>query len=203
MSALWENCLLLAARTRMDDLVSGLGSGFREKHARYTTTEVVSGMLGLIVLALLVWLATQGIRRLIHRLRSGRGWLFLRLCQAHGLKWSDRWLLWRLTRYQLLRDPARLFVDPDRWEPSRLDPRLPVDRVRLTALWRRVFCDLPGREKASLAPAARPTIPPVAAATANSNAPAGAPRQRTPAAPIVVAPVLDVNGLRDSLVGGE
>jgi len=201
MNALWENCLLLAARTRMDDLVSGLGNGFREKHARYSTEGVVLVMLGVIALLLLAWLGTHVICRLVRRLRSGRGWLFLRLCQAHGLKWSDCWFLWRLTRFQPLRDPARLFVNPDGWSPAQLDPQLSVDAARLTALRSRLFCDLPERERAKVATSLPPAASPATAAKANPRA--GVEKPRTSAAPIIVAPALDMSGWRDSGVVRE
>jgi len=59
--------------------------------------------------------------------------LFLSLCRAHGIAWSDRWLLWRLAASQRLKDPARLFL-----EPERLDPDLarPLSRRRAARLER-------------------------------------------------------------------
>ncbi len=39
--------------------------------------------------------------------------LFWTLCQAHGLKLSQCWLLWRVAREHQLKDPALLFVEPE------------------------------------------------------------------------------------------
>ena len=39
--------------------------------------------------------------------------LFWALCRAHHLKFSQRWLLWRIARKYALKDPALLFVEPE------------------------------------------------------------------------------------------
>jgi hypothetical protein len=51
--------------------------------------------------------------------------LFLSLCRAHGLRWSQAWALWQIARKRGLTEPACVFVEPDvlRVKPdSRLTP---------------------------------------------------------------------------------
>ncbi len=155
--------ILFASGNRMDHLVDSIGSGFRDRQVHFSTREMMVWVLIVIAAALLTWLVVRVARWIVKHLRNGPLWLFIRLCQAHGLPWSDRWLLWQLAAYQQLRDPAYLFIDPDRWEDARIDPRLLIQSARLTELRERLFCDLPARVQARLgtplAPAA-PTEPP-------------------------------------------
>lgn len=106
-------------------------------------------MLAIVAtIALVGWLVIYLARRLIKRFRNGPMWLFLRLCQAHGLAWPDRSMLWQLARFQKLREPAYLFVDPNCWEESRIDPRLFSRMAHVGELRDRLFRDLPARQQA-------------------------------------------------------
>jgi len=148
----------------MDHLVDSIGSGFRDRQTHLSTRELMVWVLIVIAAGLLAWLVVRVARWTIKYFRNGPLWLFLRLCRAHGLPWSDRWLLWQIAAFQQLRDPAHLFVDPDRWEDVRIDPRLVSQSARLTELRERLFRDLPQRVQARfgtpLAPAT-PTPPPL------------------------------------------
>ena len=65
--------------------------------------------------------------------------LFLELCRAHGLTWKERFLMWRLARCQRLRDPARLFLEADRFEEARLSRPLKVHNQSFRAIRARLF----------------------------------------------------------------
>jgi hypothetical protein len=162
-----ERGILFADRYRMDHLVDSMGSGFRDRRGQWSTHEIVIAVLALVVLVLLVWLAIYLARRLIKHFRNGSLWLFLRICRAHGLTWPDRWMLWQLAVYQQLREPAYVFIDPECWEESRIDPRLFSRMARLSELRKRLFCDLPARQRARLGTplVSAPAAPPVGAVT--------------------------------------
>jgi hypothetical protein len=59
------------------------------------------------------------VNRLLRRRRRESQWgLFQGLCQAHGLGRGSRLLLRRIAQYHSLRQPARLFTEPDLLHPS-------------------------------------------------------------------------------------
>ena len=60
--------------------------------------------------------------------------LFWSLCQAHGLRWPERWTLWQVGRYQRLTDPARLFLEPERLDRVNLSPTLRRRDARMESL---------------------------------------------------------------------
>ncbi len=158
-----ERGILFADRYRMDRLVDSLGSGFRDRRGHWSPQEILAGVLLLVVLVLLVWLVIHLARRLIKHFRNGPLWLFMRLCQAHGLAWPDRWMLWQLAGFQRLCDPACLFIDPACWEESRIDPRLFSRMARLGEIRDLLFCDLPARQRSRLGEPLVSAAPPLPA----------------------------------------
>ncbi|HUT09489.1 MAG TPA: hypothetical protein VMY42_03260 [Thermoguttaceae bacterium] len=123
------------------DRFEGLSRGFKGR--RIDSGELVTSLLIVLSILLAVWLLSY-----TSSLRERRGAyasplrLFLSLCKAHRLAWSEQWLLWRVAKAQRLRDPARLFLEPDRLEPQNLDPssRMRMDRIK--RLRDRLFADL-------------------------------------------------------------
>jgi len=67
--------------------------------------------------------------------------LFWSLCRAHDLSWRDRWILWRLSRYQELDDPARLFLEPHRFDSPNLSFALQRHPARIASLRERLFAN--------------------------------------------------------------
>ncbi len=94
--------VLLAERTRLGSLNLPL-HGRGEMSGR---DDVLLGLLILAALAAGIWALSRllaiGSR---HRAYDSPRRLFLSLCQAHRLRWSQRWLLWRLASSQGLKDP--------------------------------------------------------------------------------------------------
>jgi hypothetical protein len=177
----FERGILFADRYRMDRLVDSMGSGFRDRRGIWSAHEIGVAISILVGIVLAVWLTVFLARRLIKHFRNGPLWLFVRLCRAHGLGWADRWMLWQLASFQRLREPAYVFVDPDCWDESRIDPRLFVRMARVGELRDRLFCDLPARRQARLG------TPLVSAAQPNDAV-------GLPPSGLAAAPALDLAG---------
>lgn len=172
MNVLFGQCdrlLLWAQRHRLDDVVGNMGTGFRDARSSWSTDDLIKIgvvlLVGAVVAFGLARLASWGWRRFRH----SSLWLFCALCQAHRLKWKDRWLLWQLARQSGLREAGLLFVDPRLYAADRLPPALTPARERLAELQARLFLD-PDSEQAKVrvfpSAAAEPSAaPPATSAT--------------------------------------
>ena len=138
MNQLIHHCLLLAARGRLDHL----SSGFRRR-TRLDSNDLVSGLMIIAGVAVAIWLLSLYMARQEKRPPCNKPLsLFWDLCKAHGLKLSDYWLLWRLARRQRLRDPARLFLEPERFNADKLGAEWKPHSERLRQLREKLFADL-------------------------------------------------------------
>jgi hypothetical protein len=119
--ALWSPRLLFADQDRMEDVYRG----FRSTQSGVGLHEVVIGLLLIggisVLLVLFSWILHWQQRR---RHYSSPRELFLSLCRAHRLRWKECWWLWQLARQQHLEDPGRLFLEPERFDASRIPPSL-------------------------------------------------------------------------------
>jgi hypothetical protein len=126
-----------------DSRLEGFAKGFRPREGHLSMGSVLVGLMivaGFIVgLWLLARLADRGREK---RPSNSPARLFLSLCRAHGLRWPDRWLLWRVARHHRLSTPARIFIEPERLEPAGLGQALLRRADRLRALREGLFCDL-------------------------------------------------------------
>jgi len=166
------NHILFAAPSRLDSL----SRGFRGRRMHLEMHDIVLGLAVVGLVALAAW----GLSYLLRMQERGQGLagplrLFLALCREHGLKWSDQWLLYRVAKLQRLPDPARLFLEPERFQPINLGP-LAVHAPRMQALARRLFALPPEEDSAEkAAPKAEPTRQPDASEPAASPLPLVAP----------------------------
>jgi hypothetical protein len=117
-----------------------MGSGLRGSRARFDMGDLVTGLL--IVAALLLgvillsrYLARQDRGRVFHNPQA----LFRSLCKAHGLDRQSRQLLWRIARWQRLNHPARLFLEPTRFDAANLSPQLAQQMATIESLRARLF----------------------------------------------------------------
>ncbi len=150
MSRLVSDCILIAQRSPLDSLVRE----FQQRHSRWESGYVTTGLLVLLGVLLTLWLVSSIWERFDgrHPIDSSR-MLLLSLCKAHGLCWSDRWLLWRVARAWRLKEPAQLFLEPERLDPEQLPPALRPRKERLELLRERLFAGLGGDEMRSPEPA--------------------------------------------------
>jgi hypothetical protein len=138
MNTLLVQCLLLGERRqRLANLAREFRAGKQDD-----VGEMILGLAILAGIAAGLWLLARLMERREHRRRVNHPLgLFLALCRAHGLRWSDRWLLWRLANSQKLRDPGRLFLEPERLDPENLDPRWKPHAAQLRLLRQRLFVE--------------------------------------------------------------
>ena len=131
--------ILLAQQSRLESM----GGGFRGRRTRIDTSDMVVGALVICGIVFFIWCLSQMTKLQERRLGySCASTLFLSLCRAHKLSLKQIWLLWRLTRFQKLRDPARLFLEPTRLESVNLGPSLRLRADEMQKIHQQLFCDL-------------------------------------------------------------
>jgi hypothetical protein len=141
VNALLAQALFAAERSRTDELASQMANGFRGQRVRLDPVAWLPLVVAIVAMIALAWLVARFTAA--RRRRPGSPWrLFLSLCRAHRLGWSDCWLLWRHARRRTPGDPARLFLDPQAFDAGGLRG-LPEKHVsRLAALRGRLFAGL-------------------------------------------------------------
>jgi hypothetical protein len=158
---------LLAQVESLDQFVSAL----RDRKGRIDSGELFAGLVILAgVLAGIVILARIFDPHRRKQPYTSPGRLLFSLCKAHGLRWSQWWLLRQIARHQAMEDPARLFVEPERLDPANAGPLGAAKRDQIQALRARLFSDLaeitrapggnmPAPEKGGPGGAAMPLFP--------------------------------------------
>jgi hypothetical protein len=198
MNALLESGILLAEPSRLETL----GRGFQHGSG-VSRGNIVLGVFVLVGIVLAVWAAAYW-----HTHRDRLPWcndaakLFWSLCRAHALRWGDRWLLWRVARYQRLDDPARMFLEPQRLDPANLGAVFRTQSARLGAIRARLFAGLSQEEPKKAKPrepADRDTSPQPVARDASPRTAAAQPS--SPLLPTCPTPSLDVPPWSESQAG--
>jgi len=134
-----HHAMLLAQGGGLDDFARGLkGNRFR-----FDTENIATALLIVAGIAVAVCILSYLLRLQERRRGHASPWrLFLSLCKAHRLRWSQRWLLWRVARAQQLRDPACLFLEPERLEAPHLGPAFAGRQPQLNQIRDRLFGQL-------------------------------------------------------------
>jgi hypothetical protein len=178
--------ILLAEHSRPGDALRGRGMAGAGQ-------EILLAFLILVAVIAGLWALLQ-VSALGSRRRAAHGpWrLFLSLCRAHRLSWSQRWLLWRLARARRLKNPAQLFLDPECFRQGGLKGGLGRKAERLRQIGARLFAGLPAaQERTGRRGAALPgRFPPERAASGRPQRPAEAAGMPLP--PPVAPPTLDI-----------
>jgi hypothetical protein len=106
--------------------------------------NLVAVLLTLTAIGLLLWLIVRFFtpRDKDNQYCSPLG-LFLELCRAHKLPWGERWLLWQVAAAHRLRQPARLFLEPEWLTTEALPPKLQARAHALGNLRGRLFAEEP------------------------------------------------------------
>ena len=130
------DCVLLAQQSPLDNFARE----FQGRETRLNSGYLTTGLVILLGMVLAVWLLSlvldrYGGRRPVDSSLA----LFLALCRAHGLRWPEWWLLWQVARDHQLKDPARLFLEPERLDPANLGPVLRLRSEQLEAIRGRLF----------------------------------------------------------------
>jgi len=134
----------MAQRSGAEEMAVRMGGHSHGGRNQFDPGTVLTLVLVTAVIVLVLWLVSyySAARRRPAAYHSP-GKLFLALCRAHRLRWRDAWLLWRLARCHELEDPARLFLEPERFDPQGLNRSLARHVARLRMLRRRLFAGLP------------------------------------------------------------
>jgi len=143
MTSWLGECLLLAEKTRLDEIASRMGDGFRRDAVRPDSSNTLLSLAIVVVLLVLWGLLTRLAPSHVRRAPKARPWgLFVSLCRAHRLRWREVWLLWRLARLGRLPEPGLVFLEPGRFEPGGLPAPLWGHRAKLESLRERLFAGL-------------------------------------------------------------
>jgi hypothetical protein len=135
LSLLTTNLLLLAERNVFRDL----GSGFRTKRETFQPSDLIAWIIvAVMVITVVALLARVVARREKQSFDSPRA-LFHELSRAHGLDFASRQLLKRLARATGVKQPARLFLEPQRFEPRNLPEDLQEKWPVIESLRSRLF----------------------------------------------------------------
>lgn len=137
---LWRRAGALLAD--QNDMLRNLARGFQGKEAELDVAGLLTSILVIAGFLLTIWLlsrwATQQERSgSYHSSRE----LFRSLCRAHQLDRMQRRLLRRLARRHQLKQPAALFLQPERFSPAGLGAEFEHQAAALLALRSRLFAE--------------------------------------------------------------
>jgi hypothetical protein len=122
------------------DVLESLSRGFRPENKSLSMGHLLLVGACVAAVTVLVWALSRYIGQFDPRRRvSSPRALFAQLCQAHSLAWPERQLLRRLAREQELDMPAMLFIEPERFEPSRWSRAMRARGRELEQIRRRLF----------------------------------------------------------------
>jgi hypothetical protein len=140
MSRWYDIALLFANRSGLDEFAGRAADGVRGDRVSMDATRLVTILVGLAAVILVLWLSSHFSEQRRRPTAFHSPWrLFLTLARAHRLSWMDVLLLWRLSRFHRLEDPARLFLEPERFEREGLSRPLARHAARLQSIRSRLF----------------------------------------------------------------
>jgi len=133
---------LLAQQPAGENPLRYFAEEFQQRGSRIDPDAFMRGLGIAIVVLIVFWLLLRLVpwKRMPWSPQGSLG-LFWSLCRAHRLSWADRWLLWQIARRQRLRHPARVFLEPERLEPSATGWLSPIQLARLESLSWNLFGD--------------------------------------------------------------
>jgi len=114
---------------------------FHGKNAELHWNDLFMLLAIVVALAAAAWCLTRVARRERHRRTNSPRGLFQELCRGHQLDRQSRNLLGWLVKHHDLSQPASLFLDPTRFDPSQLPALLPAQAERLAKLREQLFSE--------------------------------------------------------------
>jgi hypothetical protein len=118
----YRHAMLLAQGGGLDDFARGL----RENRFRFDSENIAAALLTVAGIALAVWIL----------------WYLVRLYERRQGRPRPGRLLWRVARAEKLRDPACLFLEPERLEAARLGPAFAGRQSELSLILDCLFGEL-------------------------------------------------------------
>ena len=137
--------VLFAQRSRFDSM----RGKFSSRRTRLDSDDILTAIVVIALIALGVYLlAKVNARREKGRsFKSPRG-LFRELCKVHDMCRAEKRLLKQIARWQRLSQPARLFLEPDRFDIANLSPQLQGQMADVLAIRDSLFAQpIPDRQE--------------------------------------------------------
>ncbi len=138
MDNLYGGVMLLA-----QSALNRMGSRIRGDHAKLGASDVLVVLAIVAIVVAGIWVLTRLIARQDRdrRYHNPRA-LFRELCRTHQLNTKERRFLRQVATYQRLKQPALLFVQPDRLQPSELGRHQRAQKALLKTLRKQLFGDV-------------------------------------------------------------
>jgi hypothetical protein len=134
------SCLLPCLMLAQIDRFSGLRDRFSGPRARFGMDDAITGIVAILAFAVVLYLVNRWYNRYSGRQSyNSPSAMFRELCNAHSLDRKTRQLLMRVAHWQGLAQPARLFLEPERFEPANLSPELERYSAELFELRSKLF----------------------------------------------------------------
>ena len=138
---------LWAVPTTGQDRLESIFRYFQTPGPRTSGSVFCPAVLWLAAVLALGWLLSRFLTRTG---KKDRPWgLFLALCRRHRLRWRECRLVWQLARRHTPQMPARVFLEPELFQPDRLPDHRNGKTALLEQLRIRLFGGLPACQKKS------------------------------------------------------
>ncbi len=106
------------------------------------TGQLLAWLIGAAVVISSVCAVLIAVTRYLHERRTNsHAGLFAGLCKCHGLDRSSRALLARVVRHWRLKEPGRVFLEPQLLDPAKLASIAGGNPRRIVALRTRLFAN--------------------------------------------------------------
>ncbi len=125
----------------------GLGSEFSGKRAKLGWGDAGIMLSVVTVIVGLVFLLSRYIGKGEHEKLNNPQSLFKELCKVHGLGFGERRTLAKLAKVHKLEHPARLFLEPERFDNVSEHPQLAPQAGLIRELRQRLFVGLTSNDE--------------------------------------------------------
>ena len=135
--AAWMNVTLFASD--FEAFFRNVGSEFSGKRAKLGWNDAGIMLSVVTVVVGLVFLLSRHLAKTEHQSLNNPKALFRELCKLHGLRLAERRALAKLAKLHQLEHPARLFVEPERFDAMVEHPLLASHAGMIRNLRERLF----------------------------------------------------------------